>query len=120
MNNSIISVKKGNLYSETCRNKERADEDAELKQHPGLHSLDSEEEKRLHQEEVRRQLFTVNLRAGRGMHLSRPLQCGEGGRLQNKQQEWKLREEERMTRDREGQLAARVIRHARVRKGLRG
>ena len=83
----------------------------------GLHSLDSETEKGLHQGELRRQLATVNLRAGVGILLSRLLQCGEGGRLQNKQQEWMLREEERMARDREGQWAARIMGHARVRKG---
>ena len=52
-----------------------------------LHSLYRETEKGLHQGELRRQLATVNLRAGMGMLLSLPLQCGEGGRLQNEQQD---------------------------------
>ena len=81
----------------------------------GLHRL--EKEKGSVQGELRRQLATVNLRSGMGMLLSRLLQCGEGGRLQKKQEEWMLREEERMARDREGQWAARARGHTLLRKG---
>ena len=45
----------------------------------GLHSLDSETEKGLHQGELRRQLATVNLRAGMGMpHSSLLSSLGRG------------------------------------------
>ena len=52
--------------------------------------------------------------------MSRLLQCGEGAKLQSKRQEWMLREEERMARDREGQWALLQKGHiCRVRAGPR-
>jgi hypothetical protein len=57
---------------------------------------------------LRRQLATVNLRAGMQLLLSRMHQVGEGARLQSKAHEWTLREERRMREEREGQWAARA------------
>ena len=55
-------------------------------------------EKGVIQGELRRQLSVVNLRASMACMLDRLHQCGEGGRLRNRRQEWRVREEERMRR----------------------
>ena len=61
------------------------------------------------QGELRRQLSVVNLRASMACMLDRLHQCGEGGRLRNRRQEWRVREEERMREEREMQWATRMI-----------
>ena len=77
----------------------------------GIHYKDKESRKGEVQGELRRQLATVNLRAGMQLMLSWLHQAGEGGRLQSKAHEWTLREEQRMREEREGQWAARVRGH---------
>ena len=59
--------------------------------------------------ELRRQLSVVNLRASMSCLLDRLHQAGEGGRLRNKRQEWRLREEGRFREEREMIWSARVL-----------
>ena len=89
----------------------------QLERTSGLTSYDLAREKGAAQGEIRRQMSTVNLRSGMTLLLSRLLQCGEGAKLQSKRQEWMLREEERMARDREGQWASRVRGRTLLQKG---
>ena len=70
---------------------------------------DVESEKGIIQGELRRQLSVVNLRASMSCMLERLQQCGEGGRLRNRRQEWRVREEERMREEREMQWATRMV-----------
>ena len=74
----------------------------------GLASINVAAEKGAIQGELRRQLSVVNLRASMACMLDRLHQAGEGGRLRNKRQEWRLREEERMREEREMMWAVRV------------
>ena len=74
----------------------------------GLARDDVKKEKGIIQGELRRQLSVVNLRASMSCMLDRLHQCGEGGRLRNRRQEWRVREEERMREDREMQWATRI------------
>ena len=83
----------------------------------GLLSKDKAARKGEVQGELRRQLSTVNLRAGMQLLLNRLHQVGEGARLQSKAHEWTLREEERMREEREGQWAARVRGRTLLKKG---
>ena len=70
----------------------------------GMASHEAKMEKGVIQGELRRQLSVVNLRASMACMLDRLHQCGEGGRLRNRRQEWRVREEER-----EMQWATRMI-----------
>ena len=83
----------------------------------GLLSKDKAARKGEVQGELRRQLATVNLRAGMQLLLNRLHQVGEGGRLRSKAHEWTLREEVRMREEREGQWAARVRGRTLLKKG---
>ena len=74
----------------------------------GMASHDAKMEKGVIQGELRRQLSVVNLRASMACMLDRLHQCGEGGRLRNRRQEWRVREEERMREEREIQWATRM------------
>ena len=74
----------------------------------GMASQDRNMEKGVIQGELRRQLSVVNLRASMACLLDRLHQCGEGGRLRNRREEWRVREEERMREERELLWAARV------------
>ena len=73
----------------------------------GMACQDVKAEKGIIQGELRRQLSVVNLRAAMSCMLDRLHQCGERGRLRNRRQEWRVREEERM-REREMQWATRM------------
>ena len=64
-------------------------------------SHEAKMEKGIIQGELRRQLSVVNLRASIACMLDRLHQCGEGGRLRIRGQEWRLREEEGMREERE-------------------
>ena len=79
-----------------------------LERTSGLASRDGVAEKGVINGELRRQLSVVNLRATMSCLLDRMHQCGEGGRLRNRREEWMLREEQRMREERELQWAARV------------
>ena len=70
----------------------------------GTASHEAKMEKGVIQGELRRQLSVVNLRASMACMIDRLHQCGEGGRLRNRRQEWRMREEER-----EMQWATRLI-----------
>ena len=72
-------------------------------------SHEAKMEKGVIQGELRRQLSVVNLCASMACLLDRLHQCGEGGRLRNRRQEWRVREEERMREEREMQWATRMI-----------
>ena len=72
-------------------------------------SHEAKMEKGAKQGELRRQLSVVNLRASMACMLDRLHQCGEGARLRNRRQEWRVREEERMREEREMQWATRMI-----------
>ena len=74
----------------------------------GLARDDVKKEKGIIQGELRRQLSVVNLRASMSCMLDRLHQCGEGGRLRNRRQEWRVREEARMREERELQWATRM------------
>ena len=69
----------------------------------GMASHETKMEKGVIQGELRRQLSVVNLRASMSCLLNRLHQCGEGGRLRNRRQEWRVREE------REMQWATRMV-----------
>ena len=69
------------------------------------------------QGELRRQLATVNLRAGMQLLLGRLHQVGEGAKLTSKAHEWTLREEGRMRDEREGQWASRMRGRTLLKKG---
>ena len=83
----------------------------------GTHYRDKVAKKGVVQGELRRQLATVNLRAGMQLLLSRLHQVGEGARLQSKSHEWTLLQEGRMREEREGQWASRVRGQTLLRKG---
>ena len=74
----------------------------------GMAHQDVKSEKGIIQGELRRQLSVVNLRASMSCMLDRLHQCGEGGRLRNRRQEWRVREEERMRGERELHFANRL------------
>ena len=78
----------------------------------GMASHKAKIEKGVIQVELRRQLSVVNLRASMSCLLDRLHQCGEGGRLRNRRQEWRVREEERMREEREMQWATRMVRRS--------
>ena len=67
----------------------------------GMASQDLKKEKGVIQGELRRQLSIVNIRASMACLLDRLHQCGEGGRMRNRREEWRVREEERMRGERE-------------------
>ena len=75
----------------------------------GTASHEAKMKKGVIQGELRRQLSVVNLYASMACMIDRLHQCGEGGRLRNRRQEWRMREEERMTEEREMQWATRLI-----------
>ena len=79
-----------------------------LERRTGMAHQDVKAEKGIIQGELRRQLSVVNLRASMSCMLDRLHQCGEGGRLRNRRQEWRGREEERMREEREMQWATRM------------
>ena len=81
---------------------------AKLERQNGLASFNAGMEKGVVQGELRRQLSVVNLRASMSCMLDRLHQAGEGGRLRGKRYEWMLRQEERMSEEREMIWAARV------------
>ena len=83
----------------------------------GLYCRDREAKKGAVQGELRRQLATVNLRAGMQLLLNRLHQVGEGARLQSKSHERTLQLEGMMREEREGQWAARVSGRTLLRKG---
>ena len=72
-------------------------------------SHEAKMEKGAKQGEPRQQLSVVNLCASMACMLDRLHQCGEGGRLRNRRQEWRVREEERMREEREVQWATRMV-----------
>ena len=74
----------------------------------GMASQDLKKEKGVIQGELRRQLSVVNIRASMACLLDRLHQCGEGGRLRNRREEWRVREEERMRGERELHFANRL------------
>ena len=74
---------------------------AMVERRTGMASHEAKMEKGVIQGELRRQLSVVNLRASMACMLDRLHQCGEGGRLRNRRQEWRVREEERMREERE-------------------
>ena len=76
---------------------------AMVERRTGMASHEAKMEKGVIQGELRRQLSVVNLRASMACMLDRLQQCGEGGRLRNRRQEWRVREE------REMQWATRMI-----------
>ena len=82
---------------------------AMMERRTGMASHEVKMEKGVIQGELRRQLSVVNLRASMACMLDRLHQCGEGGRLRNRRQEWRVREEERMREEREMQWATRMI-----------
>ena len=82
---------------------------AMVERRTGMASHEAKMEKGVIQGELRRQLSVVNLRASMACMLDRLHQCGEGGRLRNRRQEWRVREEERMREEREMQWATRMI-----------
>ena len=88
-----------------------------LERSSGLHSTNKPVEKGVVQGQLRRQLSTVNLRASMACLLDRMHQCGEGGRMRGKRQEWMMVVEERMRREREAQWVARVRGKTLLRKG---
>ena len=65
-----------------------------LERSTGRASLDKKMEKGVIQGELRRQFSVVNLRASMACLLDRLHQCGEGGRLRNRREECRVREEE--------------------------
>ena len=74
----------------------------------GMASQDLKKEKGVIQGELRRQLSIVNIRASMACLLDRLHQCGEGGRMRNRREEWRVREEERMRGERELHFANRL------------
>ena len=74
----------------------------------GMASQDLKKEKGVIQGELRRQLSVVNIRASMACLLDRLHQCGEGGRMRNRREEWRVREEERMRGERELHFANRL------------
>ena len=70
---------------------------------------DVKSEKGIIQGELRRQLSVVNLRASMSCMLDRLHQSGEGGRLRNRRQEWRVREEERMREERVSRQLSDII-----------
>ena len=81
---------------------------AKQEQMTGLASRERAVEKGIIVGELRRQLSVINLRASMSCLLDRMHQCGEGGRLRNRRQEWMVRQEEMMREERELQWAGRV------------
>ena len=69
---------------------------AMVERRTGMASHETKMEKGVIQGELRRQLSVVNLRASMSCLLNRLHQCGEGGRLRNRRQEWRVREEKEM------------------------
>ena len=82
---------------------------AMVERRTGMASHETKMEKGVIQGELLRQLSVVNLRASMSCLLNRLHQCGEGGRLRNRRQEWRVREEERMREEREMQWATRMV-----------
>ena len=82
---------------------------AMVERRTGMASHETKMEKGVIQGELRRQLSVVNLCASMSCLLNRLHQCGEGGRLRNRRQEWRVREEERMREEREMQWATRMV-----------